>query len=241
MRYDNPNTRDALAAEYVLGMLHGSARRRFEVLVAKRSDWKQAVDWCSSQIHLFADTAPAVMPGKQIWNTITTRLFGRQASAASGWWRWLALSSTGVTAVLAVLMFTRAPETIEMPVKVAVNVPVIAPTTLALLAGKDAKPGWLLALAKNITGQPEIRMTTLASVKQVSGKSFELWILPPDKSAPISLGLLPKLGNKQIAVTEKTATLLLKSGLAVSLEPVGGSPTGQPTGAVLYQGKLTQI
>ncbi|MFP3656579.1 anti-sigma factor, partial [Burkholderia sp. SIMBA_052] len=29
--------------------------------------------------------------------------------------------------------------------------------------------------------------------------------------------------------------------LAVSLEPHGGSPTGQPTGPVLYQGQLTVL
>ena len=84
-------------------------------------------------------------------------------------------------------------------------------------------------------------MTTLANLKLAADKSFELWILPPDKSAPVSLGLLPQHGNQQLVVSAKTAALLQQSGLAVSLEPVGGSPTGQPTGAVLYQGKLTEI
>nr|MBA3696568.1 anti-sigma factor [Methylotenera sp.] len=102
-------------------------------------------------------------------------------------------------------------------------------------------PGWMLALAKNKAGKPEMRVTALASLKPQASKSFELWILPPDKSAPISLGVLPQQGNQQVVVSEKTATLLADGGLAVTLEPVGGSPTGGPTGAVVYQGKLAEI
>ena len=243
MRYDNPNTRDILAAEYVLGTLRGAARRRFEVLATARGEWRLAASWWNTRLHLLADTAPAVVPRKQVWQTIETRLYGNKKAAIPSWWRMLALGSTGITAALALFMMTRAPEVIEVPVKVAVNVPVEVqvPATVALLAGADSKPGWMLALAKNKAGESEIRVTTLANLKLAADKSFELWILPPDKAAPISLGLLPKQGNQQLAVSAKTAALLIQSGLAVSLEPVGGSPTGQPTGAVLYQGKLTQI
>ena len=242
MRYDDPKTRDAIAAEYVLGTLIGAARRRFESLAASRSDWKLAANWWSTRLHLLADTVPAVMPNKQVWQKIEARLYGNKVVAPS-WWRMLALGSTGVTAALAILMITRAPEIVEVPVRVAVNVPVEVPVpaTVALLAGADSKPGWLLALGKNKAGQSEIRVTTLSGLKLASDKSFELWALPPDKSAPVSLGLLPQQGNKQVLVSAKIAALLVQSGLAVSLEPTGGSPTGQPTGAVLYQGKLTEI
>lgn len=241
MRYDNPNMRDVLAAEYVLGTLRGAARRRFETLASARTDWKEAAIWWGLRLHLLADTVHAVEPRKQVWRNISTRLYGNQTESTPSWWRLLALGSTGITAALAVLMFNRAPEIVEVPVKVAVNVPVEVPAPIALLAGKDAKPGWMVSLAKNKTGQPELRMTTLASLKQVSDKSFELWLLPIDKSAPVSLGLMPHQGNQQLVVTTKTAALLLQGGLAVTLEPVGGSPNGIPTGAVVYQGKLTQI
>lgn len=240
--------RDVLAAQYVLGTLRGAARKRFEALAAKRSDWLIATNWWVSRLHLLADTLPAVAPSQQVWQKIESRLFGIKLPTSTwwnkfDWWRGLALGSSSIAAALAIFIIAREPNVIEVPVKVAVKVPVEvqAPATVALLVGEDAKPGWMLALAKNKAGQPEVRVTTLASLKPASGKSFELWILPPDKSAPLSLGLLPQKGNQQLAVTEKIATLLIQSGLAVSLEPVGGSPTGQPTGAVLYQGKLTQI
>jgi anti-sigma-K factor RskA len=40
---------------------------------------------------------------------------------------------------------------------------------------------------------------------------------------------------------EHQALLTAPLTLAVSLEPEGGSPTGQPTGPVLYQGQLASL
>jgi anti-sigma-K factor RskA len=246
MRYDDANLRDILAAQYVLGTLRGAARRRFEVLAAKRNDWQAARNLWASRLHLLADTTPAIIPRKQVWDKIQSRLYGKPVTSNKWWqmtdlWRGLALGSTSIAAVLAVVMVTRPPQMIEVPVTVAVKVPVVVPATVALLAGEDARPGWMLALSKDSVGKPEVSVTTLASLEPIADKTFELWVLPPGQVAPISLGLMPQIGNKKIAITDKLAKLLLESGLAVSVEPIGGSPTGKPTGAVLFQGKLTQI
>lgn len=244
MRYDNPKIRDIVAAEYVLGTLTISVRKRFESLADSRSDWKLAANWWARRLHLLADTLPAVMPRKQVWQKIEMRLYGNKVNVApTRWWRMLALGSASLTAAMVVLMITKSPEIPEVPARVAVNAPAEAPepVALALLSSTDLKPGWLLRLSKNKNGESEIRVTTLSGVKLASDKAFELWILPVNQSAPISLGLLPGQGNKQLMVSLKNADLLKQSTLAVSLEPNGGSPTGQPTGAVLYQGKLIEI
>lgn len=254
MRYDDPELRDLLAAHYVLGSLRGAARRRFENLAIKRTDWQQATDWWMGRLHLLADTVPAIEPRKALWQKIQTRLYGPEVASQPGsswldklgWWQGLAFGSSAIAAILAFILVTHQPQTLEAPISVAVapkpiSVPDHISTKVALLANADAKPGWMLALTKNKAGKPEIRVTALASLKPQADKSFELWILPPDKSAPISLGVLPQQGNQQVVVSEQTATLLADSGLAVTLEPVGGSPTGGPTGAVVYQGKLAEI
>ena len=245
MRYDDPKLRDLLAANYVLGSLRGGARKRFESLSAKRADWRLATDWWATRLHLLADTVAAVEPRKESWQKIQARLYGKETPVKNnwfGWWQGLAFGSSGIAAVLAFILVTHQPQTVEAPIPMAeAPQPISVSTKVALLAGEDAKPGWMLALAKNKAGKSEIRVTALASLKPQANKSFELWILPPDKSAPISLGVLPQQGNQQVIVSEKTAMLLAESGLAVSLEPVGGSPTGGPTGAVLYQGKLAEI
>jgi anti-sigma-K factor RskA len=44
VRYDNPELRDALAAEYVLGTMPIRSRRRLERLIAGDPAWAQAID-----------------------------------------------------------------------------------------------------------------------------------------------------------------------------------------------------
>ena len=66
-------------------------------------------------------------------------------------------------------------------------------------------------------------------------KDLELWALPKGETKPHSLGVFPPSGR------QLTAELAPDTQLLVSLEPKGGSPTGQPTGPVLYGGWLTTI
>ena len=69
----------------------------------------------------------------------------------------------------------------------------------------------------------------------------ELWLIPAD-GKPRPLGLLSADRSVTIAVPADLAALTIRNAvLAVSLEPPGGSPTGQPTGPVIAQGKLTNL
>ncbi|HEX3992345.1 MAG TPA: hypothetical protein VHX39_14335, partial [Acetobacteraceae bacterium] len=77
----------------------------------------------------------------------------------------------------------------------------------------------------------------------VSGRRAleSLWLLPlrwrrfAGETRPRSLGVLPASGIRMVDA------LTLGTQLLVSLEPRGGSPTGQPTGPVLYGGRLTAL
>ena len=231
MRYDNQKLADMLSAEYVLGSLKGAARRRYEQLIRQRPDWAQTHNWWESHIHLLADTVPAVQPPSKVWQNIQTRLFKSSTATASPFWKSLAFLSTALAASFATFLIMQSPrQVIEFE-----------PAQVALLANDKTQAGWLLSLTKNNKGESEIRANSLASLETKPDNAFELWLLPADQSKPISLGLLPQQGNAIVKVTGEVALMLASSGLAVSLEPLGGSPTGQPTGAVLYQGKLTQI
>ena len=69
----------------------------------------------------------------------------------------------------------------------------------------------------------------------------ELWLIPSG-GKPLSLGVLPADGLAQIAIPPAFADQTRRDAiLAVSLEPPGGSPTGQPTGPVIGSGKLTNL
>jgi anti-sigma-K factor RskA len=69
----------------------------------------------------------------------------------------------------------------------------------------------------------------------------ELWLIPSG-GKPLPLGVLTADRPAQIAIPPALADQARRDAiLAVSLEPPGGSPTGQPTGPVIGSGKLTNL
>ena len=93
--------------------------------------------------------------------------------------------------------------------------------------------------------QVEVFGTTSRLVVQVrklparpAGHDYELWALPKGGN-PVSLGVLPAEGTSTRALTViQKAALASSSQLAVSIEPPGGSPTGQPTGDIVFMAPL---
>lgn len=80
-------------------------------------------------------------------------------------------------------------------------------------------------------------------IQQVGGqkpadKDFELWMIEKDK-APVSLGVITGGGSTTAAVEAKLQSAFAEGlTLAVSVEPIGGSTTGAPTGPVVALGPL---
>jgi Uncharacterized protein conserved in bacteria len=71
------------------------------------------------------------------------------------------------------------------------------------------------------------------------GRAPQLWLIPAG-GKPISVGMIARDRPTTLALD---AALLARLGptaaLAVSVEPLGGSPTGQPTGAVIAKGTIS--
>jgi len=251
MNYGDPALRDHLAAEYALGTLRGRARRRFERLMADDHALRDLVAEWERRLTPLAEAVLPVAPPADLWNRIEARLgapprpvptsrpwferlFARPAMAVPtlaeaglwycvGFWRTVGIAMTLVVAALAIHLAT-LPE------------PAAGPTHLAVLAGEDAKPA-LLARLDTATGRLELTPVDLAA--PAPDRALELWLLPPD-GAPRSLGLVDRVGLSR-ELTPADVAGLAAGGLAVSLEPAGGSPTGAPTGPVLYQGTVVPL
>ena len=230
MRYDNQQLADMLSAEYIFGTLKGAARRRFEQLIRQKPVWAQTLNWWEGHMHLLADTVPAVSPPNKVWKNIEAQLFNRKTTQHNPWWRNWAFASTALATGLAILLVIQTPQSLNDS----------KPAAVALLATEKSEAGWLLNETKKSDTDVTINAIALASLELKANNAFELWLLPADKSKPISLGLLPQQGNNVFKVPKDVIPLMATGLLAVSLEPVGGSPTGQPTGAVLYQGRMTK-
>nr|WP_246450684.1 anti-sigma factor [Sphingomonas rhizophila] len=110
------------------------------------------------------------------------------------------------------------------------------PVMVAAIAGEDK------IVRMVATYDPASRHLVVADAAPVptpSGRSHELWMIPAG-GKPVSMGVMPS-GKPMVATIEPAKATAFVDGLtlAVSDEPAGGSPTGQPTGDMLASGALT--
>jgi anti-sigma-K factor RskA len=229
MDYARPELIDALAAQYAAGTLRGGARRRYEALLPGHPALRAAqARW---QERLMPLTAPMalVAPPPRVWQRIEQRLWPT-VQPLPLWqrlssWRGLTALATAATVAMAVVLVQ--PERVQPPVVV-------------VLQGTGGAAQGVNTFVASVSGDGRALVTrALLPVSLEANRVLELWSVPPD-GAPRSLGLINAAGATVIA-RERLPATLLKGGtaaLAVSLEPPGGSPTGTPTGPVLYAGKL---
>lgn len=227
MNLGRPERADALAAEYVLGTLRGRARQRFErVARTERAlgDFVQRWEECLLPL---AQALPPVNPPDRVWRAIQTRIGGAPASRTTfwsslGWWRGLAFASLAAVVALSALLLRPAAERGEGAV-------------VAVLAGSDARAAFVASADR--FG----RYLTIKAISRIdipADRSLQLWMLP-GAGNPQSLGVIDATTAARVELSAPAEEALRNiPALAVSLEPRGGSPTGLPTGPVLYTGAV---
>jgi anti-sigma-K factor RskA len=236
-----PELQERLAAEYVLGTLRCAARRRFERWLREDAALGLAVaSWEARLAPMAAGVAP-VKPRARLWRAIAARVAGAPAAGlweSTGFWRSFALFTGGTAAALfMVVIFTAPPAPVPGPAPIVVRAPSneMGASYLAILTdAKTQKPMIVVSAGRNST---DLWVKPLDPAMHVAERSLELWALPAG-AAPKSLGLIAT-GNKPAAIKLASAadqSLADVPMLAVSLEPKGGSPTGAPTGPVLFTG-----
>lgn len=89
--------------------------------------------------------------------------------------------------------------------------------------------------------EPLVALRLRASRPVLAGpqQSYELWLIPREGGAPISLAVLGQLDVELRLPAAQAGRLQAGAKLAVSVEPAGGSPTGAPTGPVILIGELS--
>jgi anti-sigma-K factor RskA len=234
MDYGKPTLAEALAAEYVAGTLRGPARRRFETLLPSHPALQSAVRaWQDRLMPLTAVLKPEA-PSRRVWQGIESKLWPAAAqparAAAPPWWRGLALwrGLTGLATVAAV----------GFAVLLANPAPSEAPVVVVLQPTKDSAFGGTLVASFSGDGRALVARP-LTPVAVQSDRVLELWWAPA-QGAPKSLGLVRADGVTKLERGSLPGGLR-GSGIdhmAVSVEPPGGSPTGKPTGPVIFYGDV---
>ena len=221
-----------LAAEYVLGVLGATERRAFEQRLAQEPALRTEVEYWERRLGALASEVRPVEPPAQTWAKIEAALQPASAPAARGgvwnslsFWRLAALGSAALAAASIAALVTIG------------RVPVPSAPLIAKLDISGGQAGFVAAI------DPARNSLTIvpASVTALNQRVLELWVIAPGDK-PRSLGLIEAGRPVQINLpAELMQRIAANATLAVSLEPPGGSPTGQPTGPVIANGKLTNL
>lgn len=252
---------DALAGEFVLGSLSERERRDAELRLEIDPDFARLVaDW-RRRLAPLDDSVPPVAPPADLFARIEAQIGGQIEGQFAGQsegqikaavapilaaasmspasdlllrrlnrWRAAALAaaatSTVLAASLAALLLASLPEA----------EPVVAGQKyLAVVNREGAQP----AIVVSVDIETGIVSLRDLGAEQPADRSLEVWYLAGDGSRPpLSLGVLADSADITHLPVRDADYGRTDAAIAITLEPKGGSPNGDPTGPVVYSGKL---
>ena len=203
---------ETLAAEFVVGVLSGEDRRAAERRARVDRDFAARITAWEARLHGLNGDYGSVAPPARVKRRLNRRLFPRPRF-------WPGFLTGAVTAVLSGLAAIALVEWLTLP----------SYTLRADLTG-DAVFSFTVDVDPT---RPALRIVPTADGVPAD-QVFELWLLR-DGAAPQSLGTFADATQVSARGIQGVAA---GRQLAVSLEPLGGSPTGAPTGPVVALGML---
>jgi anti-sigma-K factor RskA len=218
-----------VAAEYVLGVLGAEERREVERRLMHEPALAAEVAFWEERLGGLADAVAPVSPPQHTWAQIEAAIASPQAARPASLWQDLAFwrgfgiaSATLAAASIAALVYIGL-------------VPATRAPLMATLAGSSGQPNVVAAVTGNDL------LVVPAALLTNDPRAVELWLILPNQR-PHSLGLIhPGQAMRLTIPPDLAGRLTADAALAISLEPPGGSPTGQPTGPVIASGKLTRL
>jgi anti-sigma-K factor RskA len=223
---DDQDEDDLRAGEYVLGLLDIDEAQRLRRKAELRPELAAAITRWEVYLAPLLAQVPPVNPPAALWTRIEASAFGSPAAMAGGgainaWhslrlWRAAAIT-LALAAGIAGFALLRRPA--ELPVPVA-----------ALLPTEHQGP----AIVASALPDGRLALRPIGQLSVPAGHDLELWSLPAGATRPVSLGVMQSGG--MVLAADRAPHGAGK--ILVSLEPRGGSPTGLPTGPVLWGGIL---
>jgi len=225
-----PNTQ---AAEFVLGLLEGEARMEAERRLASDPAFAREVERWRTRFAEFDDATPPQPAGEALWSRIEATVGATPAGAAqpSMWSRLWGdigvLRTATIGASLAVLM-------LAVGLGVAIRQARLQPVMVAVLVDGDRAGAVVHAFADGRT-----ILLPLTSISVPSGRTLQVWTLPSRERGPVSVGLMDRPRTLELELKD-LPTPGPNQLFEITLEPAGGSPTGRPTGPILFKGNTAQ-
>lgn len=236
---DDRSTSEILAGEYALGLLTGDNLRSARERIASDAGFARDVARWTGRLASLHDEIQSVEPPRDVWERIAATLglgpandnessYRRQLLA----WKSFAGAMTAVAASLALFLVIEPrtkPVSIDSPARQQAQAPMVA-----ILGGE----GSLKVVASWNPAARQLVLAVPGEIRTDRSHSNELWVIPAG-GKPKSLGTMPDAKQMHMQLGNALATLLQDGAtIAISVEPLGGSPTGAPTGPVVASGAL---
>ena len=227
---------DFAAAEYALGTLDASERATLAARRLRDPELDEAISAWEERLAPLAEATPEVEPPRDLLPAIEARIRGSLREAPGGGavvglersirrWRGLAIAASVLAGVLAIGFVAREATRQSAPREY-----------VAILQKDAASPA--IEVTVNLDKQ-ELTVRPVAA-QAPPGKAYELWIIDAKLGAPRSLGLIGDT-PRGASLSGFDPAVIAGATYAVTVEPPGGSPTGQPSGTPVFVGKLIPV
>ena len=240
------NERDLLAAEHALGVLDDAERAQADRLAESDERFARLVDEWQERLAPLLDEIAPVAPDAGLWDRINDALdnqAGRESNVhklerrVTAWRTYsAAISAVAAALLLAVALDTTGRAPAPAPVQPQPQ-PQRQPVLVANVAAEDRSAAFVVSYDPS----DRTMLVSPAVASPAPGHDHELWLIPAS-GTPLSLGLVASTNPHRLPVPDALqGTFQRDATIAISVEPVGGSPTGQPTGPVVATGKLVAV
>lgn len=218
------------ADAYVLGLVDEAERKAIDAEMETDESLARAVGEARDRFLELDLVGPTASVSADLWTRIEAQLGpqqrpGQKSAPPSAvndnrlaWWRGVGMSAAAASLLLVgALSYTLVTRS--------------EPQVIAILMDAAGEPVVMIEDFGNDTA----KVVPLSDVSVAADQSLQLWTLPSKDTGPVSLGVLD--GWRTATVDGPDLPGPLEEQLyEITVEPLGGSPTGKPTGPILGKG-----
>lgn len=223
---------DLIAGEYVLGTLSQNEHNAFQRRLLTDPAAVAAVASWQARLSPLLLAIPETAAPPALWNRIEAGSAPANDNRSVRRWQ-AATAAAALVALVTSGLALRPPAATQAPPGTR-----SAPSPLFQSVAALSETGGAPALLVTYDKATRSMRVMPVDVAPRPGHSLELWVIA-GKAAPKSIGLMREGGAT--ALGRMAIDMAQDNVIAVSVEPEGGSPTGLPTGPVIYSGKMVQL
>ena len=245
-----PDPDNAMAADYVMGLLEGAEHTAAERRIATDQTFAQAVSAWRAR---FADldlTAEETAPSDALWQRITdatkaapVEILPAARAALRGatlwhdikFWRFAGIGGTLAAMLFAVIMIgalTTSRHLRHDLIALAQSKPVY----VAVLVNDTTKEAGAIV---NAFSNGRVELIPIRPIDVPAGRTLQVWTLWDRAVGPKSIGITGQSRTLQLNL-ESLPETVPDQLFEITLEPDGGSPIGRPTGPILFKGNAAR-